>query len=72
MVVQKYAPPKTINTHKTHQHLFNIITTTISILKITPNKLILKTHKHQKNKNQYQKLNKKNKFLKITKYNTHL
>ena len=55
VVVQEYAPPKTIDAHKARQRLFDIIAATISVLGIAPNKLVLKTREHQKGKNQYQK-----------------
>ncbi|MGQ7147044.1 bifunctional 23S rRNA (guanine(2069)-N(7))-methyltransferase RlmK/23S rRNA (guanine(2445)-N(2))-methyltransferase RlmL, partial [Escherichia sp. SS-MK2] len=56
VVVQEYAPPKTIDAHKARQRLFDIIAATISVLGIAPNKLVLKTRERQKGKNQYQKL----------------
>lgn len=72
MVVQEYAPPKTIDAHKARQRLFDIIAATISVLGIAPNKLVLKTRERQKGKNQYQKLGEKGEFLEVTEYNAHL
>ena len=72
VVVQEYAPPKTIDTHKARQRLFDIIAATISVLGIAPNKLVLKTRERQKGKNQYQKLGEKGEFLEVTEYNAHL
>lgn len=50
VVVQEYAPPKTIDAHKARQRLFDIIAATISVLGIAPNKLVLKTRERQKGK----------------------
>ena len=72
LVVQEYAPPKTIDAHKARQRLFDIIAATISVLGIAPNKLVLKTRERQKGKNQYQKLGEKGEFLEVTEYNAHL
>ncbi|VED13378.1 putative RNA methylase [Escherichia coli] len=72
MVVQEYAPPKTIDAHKARQRLFDIIAATISVLGIAPNKLVLKTRERQKGKNQYQKLGEKGEFLEVTEYNAPL
>ncbi|EQC0822816.1 bifunctional 23S rRNA (guanine(2069)-N(7))-methyltransferase RlmK/23S rRNA (guanine(2445)-N(2))-methyltransferase RlmL [Escherichia coli] len=72
VVVQEYAPPKTIDAHKARQRLFDIIAATISVLGIAPNKLVLKTRERQKGKNQYQKLGEKGEFLEVTEYNAHL
>ncbi len=69
VVVQEYAPPKTIDAHKARQRLFDIIAATISVLGIAPNKLVLKTRERQKGKNQYQKLGEKGEFLEVTEYN---
>lgn len=72
VVVQEYAPPKTIDAHKARQRLFDIIAATILVLGIAPNKLVLKTRERQKGKNQYQKLGEKGEFLEVTEYNAHL
>ncbi|EJI8524237.1 bifunctional 23S rRNA (guanine(2069)-N(7))-methyltransferase RlmK/23S rRNA (guanine(2445)-N(2))-methyltransferase RlmL [Shigella flexneri] len=72
VVVQEYAPPKTIDAHKARQRLFDIIAATISVLGIAPNKLVLKTRERHKGKNQYQKLGEKGEFLEVTEYNAHL
>lgn len=50
VVVQEYAPPKTIDAHKARQRLFDIIAATILVLGIAPNKLVLKTRERQKGK----------------------
>ncbi|MGE0971106.1 bifunctional 23S rRNA (guanine(2069)-N(7))-methyltransferase RlmK/23S rRNA (guanine(2445)-N(2))-methyltransferase RlmL [Klebsiella sp. WOUb02] len=72
VVVQEYAPPKTIDAHKARQRLFDIIAATISVLGIAPNKLVLKTRERQKGKNQYQKMAEKGDFIEVQEYNARL
>ncbi|MEM0652921.1 bifunctional 23S rRNA (guanine(2069)-N(7))-methyltransferase RlmK/23S rRNA (guanine(2445)-N(2))-methyltransferase RlmL [Klebsiella huaxiensis] len=72
VVVQEYAPPKTVDAHKARQRLFDIIAATIAVLGIAPNKLVLKTRERQKGKNQYQKMAEKGDFLEVQEYNARL
>ncbi|MGN2428082.1 bifunctional 23S rRNA (guanine(2069)-N(7))-methyltransferase RlmK/23S rRNA (guanine(2445)-N(2))-methyltransferase RlmL [Klebsiella electrica] len=72
VVVQEYAPPKTVDAHKARQRLFDVIAATISVLGIAPNKLVLKTRERQKGKNQYQKMAEKGDFLEVQEYNARL
>lgn len=72
VVVQEYAPPKTVDATRARQRLFDIIAATIAVLGITPNKLVLKTRERQKGKNQYQKMNKKGEFIQVSEYNARL
>lgn len=72
VVVQEYAPPKTVDTNKARQRLFDIIAATIAVLGIAPNKLVLKTRERQKGKNQYQKMNEKGDFMEVSEYNARL
>lgn len=72
VVVQEYAPPKTVDANKARQRLFDIIAATIAVLGITPNKLVLKTRERQKGKNQYQKMNEKGDFMEVSEYNARL
>ncbi|ENL1643828.1 bifunctional 23S rRNA (guanine(2069)-N(7))-methyltransferase RlmK/23S rRNA (guanine(2445)-N(2))-methyltransferase RlmL [Raoultella ornithinolytica] len=72
VVVQEYAPPKTVDAHKARQRLFDIFAATISVLGIAPNKLVLKTRERQKGKNQYQKMAEKGDFLEVQEYNARL
>jgi 23S rRNA (guanine2445-N2)-methyltransferase / 23S rRNA (guanine2069-N7)-methyltransferase len=69
VVVQEYAPPKTVDAHKARQRLFDIIAATIAVLGIAPNKLVLKTRERQKGKNQYQKMGEKGDFIEVQEYN---
>ncbi|MCQ3887448.1 bifunctional 23S rRNA (guanine(2069)-N(7))-methyltransferase RlmK/23S rRNA (guanine(2445)-N(2))-methyltransferase RlmL [Klebsiella quasipneumoniae] len=72
VVVQEYAPPKTVDAHKARQRLFDIIAATIAVLGIAPNKLVLKTRERQKGKNQYQKMAEKGDFIEVQEYNPRL
>lgn len=72
VVVQEYAPPKTVDAHKARQGLFDIIAATIAVLDMAPNKLVLKTRERQKGKNQYQKMAEKGDFIEVQEYNARL
>ncbi|MGG7447948.1 bifunctional 23S rRNA (guanine(2069)-N(7))-methyltransferase RlmK/23S rRNA (guanine(2445)-N(2))-methyltransferase RlmL [Kosakonia oryzendophytica] len=72
VVVQEYAPPKTVDAQKARQRLFDIIAATIQVLGIAPNKLVLKTRERQKGNNQYQKMNEKGDFMEVSEYNARL
>ena len=72
VVVQEYAPPKTVDATKARQRLFDIIAATIAVLGIAPNKLVLKTRERQKGTNQYQKMNEKGEFIQVSEYNAQL
>ncbi len=50
VVVQEYAPPKTIDAAK-RQCLFDVIGATFSVLDLPANRLVLKTCERQKGKN---------------------
>lgn len=69
IVVQEYAPPKTVDTNKAKQRLFDIINATMSVLGLTANQLILKTRERQKGKKQYQSLAQKQDFFLVKEYN---
>ncbi len=72
VVVQEYAPPKTIDPNKARQRLFDVISATLAVLELPANQLVLKTRQRQKGKQQYEKLDeKKNSFL-VKEYNAQL
>ena len=62
VVVQEYAPPKTIDAAKARQRLFDVISATLSV----------KTRERQKGKNQYQKLGEKGEFFEVQEFNARL
>jgi len=72
VVVQEYAPPKTVDAQKARQRLFDVINATLSVLGVPTNQLILKTRERQKGKNQYEKLAQKGEFLLVDEYNARL
>lgn len=68
IVVQEYAPPKTIDLQKAKQRLFDIINATMAVLGLTANQLILKTRERQKGKKQYQSLAQKQDYFLVKEY----
>lgn len=72
VVVQEYAPPKTVDAQKARQRLFDVINATLTVMELPSNQLILKTRERQKGKNQYEKLSQKGEFLLVEEYNAKL
>lgn len=72
VVVQEYAPPKTVDAQKARQRLFDVINATLSVLGVPTNQLVLKTRERQKGKNQYEKLAQKGEYLLVDEYNARL
>ncbi|WP_202302589.1 bifunctional 23S rRNA (guanine(2069)-N(7))-methyltransferase RlmK/23S rRNA (guanine(2445)-N(2))-methyltransferase RlmL [Dryocola clanedunensis] len=72
VVVQEYAPPKTVDANKARQRLFDVIAATLSVLSLPSNRLILKTRERQKGKSQYQKMDEKGDFMEVGEYNARL
>ncbi|WP_034919042.1 bifunctional 23S rRNA (guanine(2069)-N(7))-methyltransferase RlmK/23S rRNA (guanine(2445)-N(2))-methyltransferase RlmL [Erwinia sp. 9145] len=72
IVVQEYAPPKTIEPAKARQRLFDVISATLSVLDLPSNRLVLKTRERQKGKSQYQKLGEKGDFMEVSEFNARL
>lgn len=72
VVVQEYAPPKTIEPAKARQRLFDVIAVTLSVLNVPPNKLVLKTRERQKGNSQYQKMGEKGEFMEVREFTARL
>lgn len=72
VVVQEYAPPKTIEPAKARQRLFDVIAATLSVLELPANRLVLKTRERQKGKSQYQKMGEKGDFFEVSEFNAKL
>ena len=72
VVVQEYAPPKSIDPTKARQRLFDVIAATLSVMDIPTNRLVLKTRERQKGKSQYQKLGEKGDFFQVAEFNAKL
>lgn len=72
VVVQEYAPPKSVDAQKARQRLFDVINATLSVLELPANRLVLKTRERQKGKSQYEKLAQKAEFLLMQEYRAKL
>lgn len=69
VVIQEYAPPKTVDPQKARERLFDIINATLAVLELPSSKLVLKTRERQKGKSQYEKLAQKNESFLVHEYN---
>jgi len=69
VIIQEYAPPKTIDPHKARQRLFDVISATLSVLQLPADRLIMKTRERQKGKAQYQKLSEKGDYFEVKEFN---
>ena len=69
VVIQEYAPPKTIDALKARQRLFDVISATLTVLELPANRLVLKTREKQKGKSQYQKLGEKGEYFEVREFN---
>ena len=58
LVIQEYAPPKTIDADKAAKRLQEVIYWAPKVLEVPTNKVILKTRAKQKGSNQYQRVDK--------------
>lgn len=72
VVIQEYAPPKTIDPAKARQRLFDVIAATLSVLNLPASKLVLKTRERQKGTRQYQKMAEKGEFMEVREYDARL
>ncbi|NRN28658.1 bifunctional 23S rRNA (guanine(2069)-N(7))-methyltransferase RlmK/23S rRNA (guanine(2445)-N(2))-methyltransferase RlmL [Photorhabdus heterorhabditis] len=68
VVIQEYAPPKSVDANKARQRLFDVISTTMQVLGLSSNQLVLKTRQRQKGKSQYEKMAEKQEFFLVNEY----
>lgn len=68
VVIQEYAPPKTIDTKIAQQRLRDLINATLHTLGLTADKIILKKREKQKGKQQYQQLSQQKDFFLVEEY----
>ncbi|WP_092520554.1 bifunctional 23S rRNA (guanine(2069)-N(7))-methyltransferase RlmK/23S rRNA (guanine(2445)-N(2))-methyltransferase RlmL [Xenorhabdus japonica] len=68
IIVQEYAPPKTVDANKARQRLFDVISATMNVLGLSSSQLILKTRQRQRGKNQYEKMAEKKEFFLVNEY----
>ncbi|WP_105902113.1 bifunctional 23S rRNA (guanine(2069)-N(7))-methyltransferase RlmK/23S rRNA (guanine(2445)-N(2))-methyltransferase RlmL [Vibrio gangliei] len=72
VIIQEYAPPKTIPEEVAKRRLTDIIRATIQVLGVDANKVTLKTREKQKGKRQYQKLSQDSEYLEVNEYGVKL
>ncbi|WP_392565635.1 bifunctional 23S rRNA (guanine(2069)-N(7))-methyltransferase RlmK/23S rRNA (guanine(2445)-N(2))-methyltransferase RlmL [Utexia brackfieldae] len=68
VIIQEYAPPKSIDEQKARKRLFDVINATIMVLGLSVDQVVLKTREKQKGKQQYQKLAHKQDFFLVKEY----
>ncbi|MCT8343403.1 MULTISPECIES: bifunctional 23S rRNA (guanine(2069)-N(7))-methyltransferase RlmK/23S rRNA (guanine(2445)-N(2))-methyltransferase RlmL [Photorhabdus] len=68
VVIQEYAPPKSVDANKARQRLFDVISATMQILGLSSNQLVLKTRQRQKGKSQYERMAEKQEFFLVNEY----
>ncbi|MEK9497656.1 bifunctional 23S rRNA (guanine(2069)-N(7))-methyltransferase RlmK/23S rRNA (guanine(2445)-N(2))-methyltransferase RlmL [Photorhabdus sp. P32] len=68
VVIQEYAPPKSVDANKARQRLFDVISATMQVLGLSSNQLILKTRQRQKGKSQYERMAEKREFFLVNEY----
>ncbi|WP_028112773.1 bifunctional 23S rRNA (guanine(2069)-N(7))-methyltransferase RlmK/23S rRNA (guanine(2445)-N(2))-methyltransferase RlmL [Ferrimonas kyonanensis] len=68
VVVQEYAPPKTVDEAKAKSRLVDIMWQIPQVLDVHPDKIVLKTRQRQKGKSQYQKQKSRSIDLNVMEY----
>ncbi|WP_298440071.1 bifunctional 23S rRNA (guanine(2069)-N(7))-methyltransferase RlmK/23S rRNA (guanine(2445)-N(2))-methyltransferase RlmL [uncultured Ferrimonas sp.] len=56
VVLQEYAPPKTIDAKKAQQRLIDVLLNLPTVLDVDPAKIVLKTRQQQRGKEQYERM----------------
>lgn len=72
LVIQEYAPPKSIDPVKARQRLLDVILQAPEVLGVEPHKVHLKVREQQKGKNQYQVMDKSKNELEVREHNARL
>lgn len=68
LVIQEYAPPKTIDSDKATKRLQEVIYWAPKVLEVPTDKVVLKTRAKQKGSNQYQKVDKSKQSITINEH----
>jgi len=68
LVIQEYAPPKTIDSDKATKRLQEVIYWAPKVLEVPTDKVVLKTRAKQKGSNQYQRVDKSKQSITINEY----
>jgi 23S rRNA (guanine2445-N2)-methyltransferase / 23S rRNA (guanine2069-N7)-methyltransferase len=69
LVIQEYAPPKTIEEHVARQRLLDLMQATIDVTGVAGKNVVLKVRERQRGDSQYQRLNEVNHELVVREYN---
>lgn len=72
IVIQEYAPPKSVPEDKARRRLLDIVRATIAVTNINANHVVLKTRQKQKGTSQYQKLAEGKRFMQVQEYGVKL
>ena len=68
LVIQEYAPPKSIPEEKARRRLLDIVRATIAVTQVNASQVVLKTRQKQKGSNQYQKFAEAKRFMTVHEY----
>ncbi len=68
IVIQEYAPPKSVPEEKARRRLLDIVRATIAVTGVNANNVVLKTREKQKGTSQYEKLGEAKRFMKVREY----
>ena len=69
LIIQEYAPPKTIPEHVARQRILDLMQAAIEVTGVPGKNVILKVRERQKGESQYQKLNAEGQLLEVKEYN---
>lgn len=72
LVMQEYAPPKTVDPQKARQRLLDAVAVTLEVMDLPASRLVLKTRQRQKGSNQYQQLAQQKQLLEVREYDARL
>ena len=69
LIIQEYAPPKTIPEHVARQRILDLMQAAIEVTGVPGKNVILKVRERQKGESQYQKLSAEGQLLEVKEYN---
>lgn len=69
LVIQEYAPPKTIDEHVARQRLLDLMQATVEVTGVAGRNISLKVRERQRGESQYQRLDEANHAMEIKEYN---
>ncbi|WP_158161369.1 bifunctional 23S rRNA (guanine(2069)-N(7))-methyltransferase RlmK/23S rRNA (guanine(2445)-N(2))-methyltransferase RlmL [Grimontia hollisae] len=68
IVIQEYAPPKSISEDKARRRLLDMVRATIAVTGVNANNVVLKTREKKKGTSQYEKLGEAKRFMTVQEY----